>query len=295
MENINYPAALSSCGSSLSETLSETGGGGGGTGLNSSDNLERQKNLVKQREIELKEMQDQIESYNQIVKQLTSQRELAVKRLADMDVKIKEMTATLETERHLVDTKDQELKSKRTQLQTLKNEEDELKSEFERSKRDLEVTTENLTTTQLSSSQVKNKLSELRLFLNTTNTTIEEIESAINYRDTLRLSSLCNQPLAAAPLTLNSILTNGRANSNMNDSKEPRSGGEVSSCDPFSEDPFQGDDPFAGDDPFKSEEADLALPEDDPFNPSSTVASNVPFSTSPIDPFASPLRPMDGF
>lgn len=35
-------------------------------------------------------------------------------------------------------------------------------------------------------------------------------------------------------------------------------------------DPFANVDPFDGDDPFKSEETNLTLPEDDPFNPSST-------------------------
>lgn len=51
-------------------------------------------------------------------------------------------------------------------------------------------------------------------------------------------------------------------------------------------DPFAADDPFDGDDPFTSASATVALPEDDPFNPSSS-ARNLPAFISPADdPFA---------
>lgn len=299
MENIHQ------VGSAVAADITPSGenildmGSSGGTYMNPNDNLELQKSLVKQKETELKEMQDQIESFNQMVKQLTSQRELAIKRLADMDVKIKEMTAILETERKQVDEKDQELKSKRTQLQTLKNEEDELKNELDSSKKDLDVNAENLTTTKLNNSQLASKIAELKQFLTTTNTTIEDIERSMSSKDSLRLNALCSQPLnPPAPLSVNAILTNGKhlTKSTFGNSKDSKSAKDGLEYDPFAdEDPFLGNDPFAGEDPFKSEDANLALPEDDPFNPSASSSSGAAFSGQINDPFAPSRSTLDGF
>lgn len=289
--DITTPAApiqLPTSASGSSETLNEADLRG-----SFGEGLDQQKSLVKQKEAELKEMQDQIESYNQMVKQLASQREMAVKKLSDMDNQIDELKRILETERLQVEAKDKELKTKRTQLQTLKNEENELKEKFNAYKQELNNASENLTDTQLHEKQIKTKLMELQQFLTTTKAAIDDIEKAITIKDTIKLSALCSQTLTPPPLSINALLTNGMK------SNESRSvPGSARSFDqqqahfndnsPFdisaNFDPFAGEDPFDGQDPFKSEEPNLALPEDDPFNPSSSAASG--FTLAQNDPFA---------
>ena len=242
--------------------------------------FEQQKSLVDQKEAEYKEMQDQIESYNQMVKQLANQREMAVRRLAEMDTQIQELTKLLETERLQVDNKDKELKSKRTQLQTLKNEEDELTEKFNVSQRELSATTENLASARLTETQIKNKITDLKQFLATTNVAIDDIEKAISIKDTIKLSALCDQPLTPPPLSVNVLLTNGirpkSATSSTVDGFGTSFGNQPDSQVNFNDsmfdsaaqfDPFANDDPFDGDDPFKTEVSNSALPEDDPFAP----------------------------
>lgn len=250
---------------------------------------------VKQKEAELKEMQDQIESYNQMVKQLTSQREMAVKKLAEMDHQIAELTARLETERVQVEAKDKELRSKRSQLETLKNEENELQEKFNGQKKELDLTAENLSKIQLHESQVKAKLTELQHFENMTNSAIDEIEKAITVKDTIKLGTLCNQMLTPPNLSVNSLLTNGvKLTSSTSPLANERSSTEPPSAlnenDPFDSsanyDPFADNDPFDGEDPFKSEGGAPVLPEDDPFNPSSATVTGT--SLSQLDPFGAP-------
>lgn len=283
MENVTQP--VSSAGSS--ETISEADYKG-----SFSDHLDQQRSLVKQKELELKEMQEQIESYNKMVKQLTSQREIAVKKLSDMDIQIQGLSRMLETERQQVEVKDQELKSKRTQLQTLKNEEDELKEKFNTSKQELTSTSDNLGNMKLNETQIRTKLTELKQFLNTTTEAIDDLEKAISYKDTIKLGALCDQMLSPPPLSVNALLTNGiRQQSNNSPLPDGRPHQTSSNFnDPMFDtsanfDPFADDDPFEGDDPFKSEDANLALPEDDPFNPISSATVGGAFLPS-NDPFA---------
>lgn len=264
------------------------------------DGLNQQGSLVKQKEAELKEMQDQIESYNQMVKQLTSQREMAVKKLADMDHQIAELTRILETERVQVEAKDKELRSKRGQLETLKNEENQLQEKFTSQKKELDSTTESLSNVQLHETQVKAKLIELQQFENMTNSANEEIEKAIAVKDTIELGTLCNQILTPPTLPVNNLLTNGvklttSSTSPINQSTEPSA---LNENDPFDSstnyDPFADNDPFDGEDPFKAEGGGPpVLPEDDPFNPSSAAA--VGTSLSQLDPFAAPVVARRGF
>lgn len=271
------------------------------------DSSDQQKSPVKQKESELKEMQDQIESYNQMVKQLASQREMAVKKLADMDTQIKELTNILETERLQVEAKDKELKTKRTQLQTLKNEESELKEKFTNFKEDLSSATENLSNTRIHEKQVETKLRELQQFLVVTNAAIDDIEKAVSIKDTIKLSALCNQMLTPPPLSVNNLLTNGTKTiqapvtgqrTDSQDQEQPQHGTDnhdsiFDSSANF--DPFAGEDPFDGDDPFKSEDPNLVLPEDDPFNPSSAATGLPTFDLAQNDPFASPSTNRGGF
>lgn len=293
MDNMTQPV----CSTGSSETINDTSEPKGSFG----DFSDQQKSLVKQKESKLKEMQDQIESYNQMVKQLASQREMAVKKLADMDTQIKELTKILEKERLQVEAKDKELKTKRTQLQTLKNEENELKEKFTNLKEDLSNAIENLSNTQLQETQVETKLKELQQFLAMTNAAIDDIEKAISIKDTIKLSALCNQMLSPPPLSVNNLLTNG-----MKPVQTSVSGQRVDSLQQQQQlgtdnhdsifdssanfDPFAGEDPFDGDDPFKSEDPNLVLPEDDPFNPSSSATALPAF-----DPFASPSANRGGF
>lgn len=292
MDNTTQPVAFDGS----SETLNEADLKG-----SFSEGLDQQRSIVKQKEAELKGMQDQLESYNQMVKQLASQREMAVKKLADMDTQIEKLNKILETERQYVEAKDKELKNKRTQLQTLKNEENELKEKFNHYKKDLGTATENLSNTQLTERQVKTKLIELEQFLTMTNAAIDDIEKAISIKDTIKLSALSNQPLTQPPLSINSLLMNG-LNSNSTTSPVP---GQVTQTgtndnnDPIFDsstnfDPFADDDPFDGDDPFKSDEPNLVLPEDDPFNPSSSTASSG-FIIAQNDPFAPQASNRGGF
>lgn len=266
-----------------------------------SESSDQQMSVVKQKEIELKEMQDQIESYNQMVIQLASQREMAVKKLVDMDTQIEELNKILETQRVQVEAKDKDLKTKRSQLQTLKNEENELKEKFDEYKRELNVTTENLSNTRLTETQIRAKLKELQNFLSSTNAAIDDIEKAISIKDTIKLSALCNQVLAPPPLSVNTLLTNGmRSNSTtspgsgqlyevqpqMSQPQHQATNLSDNKNDPIFDssinfDPFADDDPFEGDDPFVPD----ALPEDDPFNPSSSNASSA-FVIAQDDPFA---------
>lgn len=241
---------------------------------------------VDQKEAELKEMQDQIENYNQMVKQLTTQREMAVKRLSDMDNQIKELNRVLETEKLQVEAKDKELKTKRSQLQTLKNEESELKEKFDQYKKESQETDENLSNARLNEKLIQTKLIELEEFLQSTNAAINDIEKAIQIKDTIKLSALCNQiVLPPQPLSINNLLTNGIKQQQLH--QEPNFSADSNNKDSVATfgldfDPFANDsDPFAGDDPFKSEAAGATtLPEDDPFNPISASA-NDPFAPSP--------------
>lgn len=201
-------------------------------------------------------MQDQIESFNQMLKQLASQREMAVKKLADMDHQIEELNRIIETERIQVEAKDRELKTKRTQLQTLKDLKDKL--------RENDSVEENLSKSQMAEIQVKTKLAELQVFLTKTNTAMDDIENAINIKDTIKLSALTSQMLTPpSPLSVT----------------------EPATCQPLDDsfDPFANEDPFDGD-PFEAEPVNLALPEDDPFNPSAAVSGG--FDLGQNDPFA---------
>jgi len=287
MENSNdHVISPSNVGSSPKGTLGETGHEATEIG-NPKHNLELQKDLVKQKENELKDVQNQIESFNQMLRQLSSQRELAIKRLTDMNSRITELTNLLDVEKKEVDAKDQELKSKRTQLQTLKNEEQELNSQYDKAKEQLELVTETISTTGERYTQTNDRLSELKSFLDRANTTMKDLERAIGSKDAITLLALCNQPLTLPIMEIDSVLMDRKSLENAGKSRI-KSSGETPSYDPFAgEDPFQGDDPFAEDDPFKSD-TNLALPEDDPFNPSSNA--NSAFSVSPIDPFAPPIR-----
>lgn len=172
--------------------------------------LDQPGSIVKQKEAELKNMEAQIESYNQMVKQLATQREMAIKRLSEMDQQIEELNKAIAGEKLQVEAKDEELKSKRSQLQTL----------------------------QLHASKTQ----------------------------TSKPQTLQSQPLQSQTLT----------------------GTEF---DPFAND----SDPFAGDDPFKSEEVGAAtVPEDDPFNPSSSSTASGGFNLAQYDPFAPPTRGAGG-
>lgn len=276
----------------------------------SSETLNDQQTvLVEQKEAELKEMQDQIEAYNQMVKQLASQREMAVKKLTDMDTQIQELSKMLEEERVYVENKDKELKSKRTLLQTLKNEENELTEKFNLHKSQLDATAKNLANTRLDEASVNTKLEELQQFLIKTNAAIDDIDKAISIKDTIKLSALCNQTLTPPPLSINALLTNGvkqnsatspisagtpsnklSSNLNNNNSNDNKDSLFDSSA---TYDPFANDDPFNGDDPFKSEEANLALPDDDPFNPASASSGGFPIVQN--DPFAPQTSTFGGF
>lgn len=317
MQNNNLPLGNNTDSSLL--TGDNSGSSGLISGLSALEQQQQQQQvqqqpIVVQKEAELKEMQNQIESYSQMVKQLTSQREMAVKKLADMDSQIQELNKILEVERLQVETKDQELKSKRTKLQALKNEEDELKAKFGNTKQELEAAAENLSNNLMYETQVKSKLTDLKEFLNKTSTALDDIERAITYKDTIKLSALCDHMLMPpTPLTTNTQLTNGMRSQEHNSTifsnqdnlgqSLDRSGAAANFADPFAgTDPFEGDDPFESDDPFKAEEqASLTLPEDDPFNPSNsnavgttTTTSTSAFPTSGLanDPFAPGL---DGF
>lgn len=290
MDNTTQPVSFDGS----SETISETDLKG-----SFGEGLDQQRSIVKQKEAELKEMQDQIESYNQMVKQLASQREMAVKKLSDMDTQIEELNKILEAERLHVEAKDRELKKKRTQLQTLKNEENELKEKFNTYKRDLSTTTENLSNSQLNEKQVKTKLAELEQFLTMTNAAIDDIEKAIAIKDTIKLSALSSQLVTPPPLSINTLLMNGSKSSIATSPVpgQPTQNSNNDNNDPIFDsstnfDPFADDDPFDGDDPFKSEDHNLVLPEDDPFNPSSTTASSG-FIIAQNDPFA-PQMPSRG-
>lgn len=286
MEPANQPLAPS-LGTGSNECLTDITGG----------------SLLERKEKQLKEVQDQIESYNRMVKVLASQRESAVKVLSDMDSRIAKLTKELEMERVKVEAKDRELKTKRTQLQKLRDEENILKEKYNLGKKELDSTAENLTSSQLNESQVKSKIQELQEFLTTTNAAIDDIEKAISIKDTIKLSTLCNQPLTPPPLSINSLLTNGINTNPMGNPTTSMNAGQYAHDNPrhinensnslFDDqanfDPFANEDPFDGEDPFKTEEADLALPEDDPFNPTSTSASNTLINAQ-NDPFA-PLRP----
>lgn len=300
MDNVTQPvSSADSC-----ETLNAEVDLGGSLG----EGLDQQRSIVKQKESELKEMQEQIESYNQMVKQLASQREMAVKKLADMDIKIEELNRILETERIHVEAKDKELKTKRTQLQTLKNEESALKDKFNTCKQELDTTLENLSNTQLQDKQVNTKLAELQQFLSMTNAAIDDIEKAITIKDTIKLSALCNQTLTPPPLSINTLLTNGMKSNSAtsplagqtfdqqqknfanNDNNDSMFDGSTNF------DPFANDDPFDGEDPFKGEDANQALPEDDPFNPTSSGSAAVAgFNLAQNDPFAPSTTGQGGF
>lgn len=233
--------------------------------------------LLEKKEKQLKEVQEQIESYNRMVKVLASQREAAVKVLNEMDTKVTKLTKELEIERVKVEAKDRELKTKRTQLQKLRDEENVLKGKYNHIKSELDATVENLSTTQLNETQVRSKIQELQEFLTTTNAAIDDIEKSISIKDTIKLSALCNQPLAPPPLSINNLLTNGlKPMSATINAANLQPGTNVAGNSMFEDsdfDPFANEDPFDGDDPFKTEEANLVLPEDDPFNPSSSSAA----------------------
>lgn len=261
--------------------------------VESNENLDQQQNLVKQKEMELKAMQDQIESYNQMARQLTSQREMAVKKLAEMDVHIQEFNRLLEVERLQVEAKDKELRSKRTKLQSLKNEEDELKGKLEKERQDINAATQDLTNLELTDSQIKAKLTDLQQFLTSTNAAIEDIERAITYKDSMKLTAIFNQELTPPPLSVNNLLTNGTKSTTSHLSTGQDSGRSFNDAgnDPMFDssanyDPFANDDPFDGDDPFKAENINVALPEDDPFNPTSSNATSSGFNSAFDDPFA---------
>lgn len=280
MENINQPQLIDTAPSMATTITNPTEMAGANNNLILGDtssigsggsNLEQQQSLVRQKEAELKEMQNQIESYNQMVTQLTSQREMAVKRLSDMDIQIQELNRMLEAERLTVEAKDQELKSKRTKLQALKSEEDELTTKFRSTKQELDVATNSLSSVQTNETQIQSKLTELKQFLAKTNSTLDDIEKAITYKDTIKLSALCDQPLKPpSPLTTNTLLTNGVK---LQDSISTPVA--TTAQDPFGQD--QNVDPFADNDPFDSEdnlfgfeshEQPFQIPKDDPFAPS---------------------------
>lgn len=242
--------------------------------------------LVKQNEAELKEMQEQIEACNQMVKQLNSQREMAIKKLSDLGNQVEELNKALENERAAVEAKDRELQSKREQLQALNVEEKQLNEKSEACKKKLDSTNENLTLSQLTERQVKNKLEELQNFLAQTEKAIDDIDKAISIEDPQKLGALCNQMLTLPPLSINVQLTNG-----VKPGQADSSADRASLFDnPNDVDPFANEDPFEGDDPFKSNDNNLELPEDDPFNPSSSVSSG--FVMAQNDPFAP--NPMGG-
>lgn len=262
--------------------------------IGSNENLDQQQSLVRQKELELKAMQDQIESYNQMARQLTSQREMAVKKLAEMDVHIQEFNRLLEVEKSQVEAKDKELRGKRTKLQSLKNEEDELRGKIEKERLDISAATQSLAESELTDSQIKAKLTELQQFLTSTNAAIEDIERAITYKDSMKLTAIFNQDLAPPPLSNNTLLTNGTkstmtSHSSAGQNQESGRSFNDATHDAFESsanyDPFANDDPFDGDDPFKAENINVALPEDDPFNPSSSTAAPGGFNSAFDDPF----------
>lgn len=246
----------------------------------SNENLDQQS-LVKIKEAELKAMQDQIESYNQMARQLTSQRELAVKKLAEMDVHIQELNRLLEVERLQVEAKDKELRSKRTKLQSLKNEEDDLKGKLDRERQEITAANQGIASSESNDTQIKSRIEELQRYLDSTNAAIDDIERAITYKDCMKLNAICTQDPITSPLSVNNLLTNGiKSTASLNafggqDGAPAANKTNDASSDALFDssanyDPFANDDPFDGDDPFKAEDPNVALPDDDPFNPSSS-------------------------
>lgn len=251
-----------------------------------------QSSLVKQKESELKEMQDQIESYNQLINQLTSQREIAAKKLIDMDCQINELTKVLESERLIVEGKDNEVKTKRSQLEYLKKDGDQLDKLSADKKAELDRTDEKIRIMDLQDKQIKDRLIELKEFLKQTNDAVEGIEKAMKLKDTIQLSALCNQKLTLpSQMDINKLLIGG-PNSHTDNSNAAFDLTNTELDNSANFDPFAGNDPFDGDDPFKSVETNLNLPEDDPFNPTGPTNG---FSLPPDDPFAPPITRHDGF
>lgn len=161
------------------QSQSDTLNGAGSVGsLSEGDDFQRSP--VKQAEHELKDMQQQIESYNVMSQQLVSQHKMAIKKLSDMDQQIKDLNGLLEQERAFVESKTKEIKERKEKLQVLKND-----KKF---------------------------------------------------------------------------------------------------------DPFTKDDPFDRDDPFEALVSKAPLPEDDPFNPSSTSTAPSKFISPSNDPFAANLN-----
>lgn len=93
-------------------------------GSKSSFSDSEKSDAVNQAEAELKEMQKQIESYNLLLTQLSSQQKMAIKKLADMDEQIKELNKTLERERSEVTQKQKEIQERRAKLQNFMSDED---------------------------------------------------------------------------------------------------------------------------------------------------------------------------
>lgn len=104
------------------DPLVETLNGAGSLG-SLSEGSDSSRNPVKQAEDELKNMQQQIESYNVMYQQLISQQKMAIKKLAEMDEKIKETNKSLEQERSFVETKEKEIKEMRDKLELMKSDE----------------------------------------------------------------------------------------------------------------------------------------------------------------------------
>lgn len=263
--------------------------------LSNDDPYDPNKSIVKQKEDELKAMQHQIETYNTMSKQLNGQRELAIRKLMEIDMQIEEKKRSLEDERKRVEAKEQNIKGKRNLLHTLKSEENELNTNLNQSKKELEVIKLSLANTQTTENLIKSKVQELNEFITTTSASLEDLEKAIEHKDTVRLSYFCNQVPQHPPNS--NILTNGFHNNNLSINASNTSTGQLSSFttnenedsifnNASNFDPFANDDPFVGDDPFKSEDGNsFTLPDDDPFNPRS--AANVGFNSAfTNDPFA---------
>ena len=87
------------------------------------DNIDDLKDPVKIAENELKEMQQQIESYNALYQQLLSQQKMATKKLSEISSKIAETNKLLEEERAFVGAKEKEVNEKSKKLKALKDDE----------------------------------------------------------------------------------------------------------------------------------------------------------------------------
>lgn len=192
---------------------------------------------MKLKQSEIKSLQNETETLNQMIKQLDAQKSEARKRLDDLGVQVENLKLTLVDQKVTVEGQETEMLAKRQELDQLRSEEASLQSKLGIFKQDVDSLSQNLGQTQIHISQVKTKLLHLEEYERQLNEGVVDLDTAITNTDYHKITTLLVRPITPPP-----DLIEAKSGFDV----DPFRDGFPSLTKEFSADPFSGEDPFKG-------------------------------------------------